>query len=50
MNATETAPSIKRICLTCGALFAPVDSWVCPECERKSSHAKQTTIDQEGGA
>jgi uncharacterized OB-fold protein len=40
-------PTIQRMCLICGRLFAPVDSWVCPDCERKAAHARQTTIDQE---
>ena len=33
-----------RQCISCGEMFEPVDSWVCPACER--ARDRQMVLDQ----
>ena len=44
MNLTDARPVIRRQCICCGEMFEPVDSWVCPTCER--SRDRQMVLDQ----
>jgi rRNA maturation endonuclease Nob1 len=44
MNSTDSRVVIRRQCICCGKMFEPVDSWVCPACER--ARDRQMVLDQ----
>jgi rubrerythrin len=44
MNQTDPRTTIRRQCIVCGGMFEPVDSWVCPACER--ARDRQMVLDQ----
>lgn len=45
MNSYDARPVIRRQCILCGEMFVPVDSWVCPACDR--ARDRQMALSQE---